>query len=152
VGEWVSGIGAFLAVVVALGIAWTERRHRLAAERHARELAQRARASQLTIKRETSLLRDQDGVFVRTTAECSFADVEVTYTTSDGEEVRQSLGVIRSAPAGRTIGPKTRVPDGIRSFAVEYTDVDGVRWRQDQSGRLERTGPRTTPVEPQGGP
>jgi hypothetical protein len=123
-------LARFLAVVVALGNAWTEWRHRLAAERHARELAQRARASQLTIKRETSLLRDQDGVFVRTTAECSFADVEVTYTTSDGEGVRQSLGVIRSA------GGQDNRPVGGRTRAAASNEP----------------APRTTPVEPQGGP
>ncbi len=138
VGEWVSGIGALLAVVAAVGIALFE-------HRQARQSRQLAEARNLRIEAVGDPHYEDGHVTFSLklkTYRSTFTDVEIVALGPEDDVARCFLERLRTGNSGgREVMLRLKDHPALQDdpeFHVCYTDQDGNRWRLADDGRLDR--------------
>ena len=154
VGEWFSGLGGLLAVLVVLSFARSERKRAVAESQRADRAERQAK---LAARSERNTRRRHDAALLSfRVRECSelgavellidnrgsfpFLDVHAIAEWPDGSTSRFQLEDVMPAaclvePFGRNRLVSVDMPS---SWRIEYTDIDGLRWRQRSAGVLEQ--------------
>lgn len=135
-GEWVAGVGALAAAVVALRAGGRQRRYRLEDSLRRSKL----NAGLLNVRHHTTSTTTETGR--RWQYELNNRHVEpftdiVVHARAEGETLEGDYYDVLRPTNTRRAGIKHVASTGQPSRHIEYSDVDGNRWRQDDDGVVE---------------